>query len=299
MPTRREILTRSGLALAGLATASCANSSFKRHDKSVLSFGLVTDLHYADTEARGIRYYSESAGKLDECVQLMNDRKVNFLVELGDFKDLRETASEESALRDLSTIESVFSGFDGPRYHVLGNHDMDCISKSQFHARTANTGIPAGASYYSFDCKGVHFIALDANYTSDGSDYGHGQFSWTDSNIPPKQLTWLEHDLASTRKPVIVFIHQQLDPNGGFSVRNAEQVRSVLEKSRKVLAVFQGHCHDGFYSQIEGIHYYTHKAAVDGSGELNNAYSIIEVHQNKRIVVSGYRKATSTALVKA
>jgi hypothetical protein len=142
-------------------------------------------------------------------------------------------------------------------------------------------------------------VVLDANYTSEGSDYDHGQFAWTDSNIPPAQLKWLESDLASTRHPAIVFVHQQLDSNGGYSIRNAAQVRRIFGKSRKVLAVFQGHCHNGFYSRLEGIHYYTHSAVVDGAGIINNAYSIVEVYGIDRIVISGYRKAASRVLLSA
>ena len=40
----------------------------------------------------------------------------------------------------------------------------------------------------------------------------------------------------------------------------------ILHASGKVLAVFQGHHHSGSYSNIAGIHYYTLKALVEGSG---------------------------------
>ena len=65
------------------------------------------------------------------------------------------------------------------KYHVLGNHDADSISKEQFLANIKNTNISDGSKYYSFDLKGLHFIVLDANYCADGSDYDHGNFSWT------------------------------------------------------------------------------------------------------------------------
>jgi len=69
--------------------------------------------------------------------------------------------------------------YDGPVYHVLGNHDMDSISKRDFLSHTKNHGKAEGKSYYSFVYNRLKFIALDANYNEDGSDYDSGNFDWT------------------------------------------------------------------------------------------------------------------------
>ncbi|MHC4751588.1 MAG: hypothetical protein ACYTFW_17160 [Planctomycetota bacterium] len=74
------------------------------------------------------------------------------------------------------------------------------------------------------------------------------------------------------------------------------QVRKILQASGKVLAVFQGHHHSGSYSHISGIHYYTLKALVEGSGPENNSYAIAEVHPDNSITITGYRKAVSKQL---
>jgi alkaline phosphatase len=110
------------------------------------------------------------------------------------------------------------------------------------------------------------------------------------------KLEELEKDLAGTPHPVIVFIHQQLDGEGPHTVRNAKEIRDILEKSKKVLAVFQGHNHAGAYSRINDIHYYTLKAMVEGSGAGNNSYAIAEVDRDLNITVKGYKKAISRAL---
>ncbi len=97
-----------------------------------LRFGLVTDIHYADIEPAGMRQYRESPAKLAECVRFMNEQKVDFLVELGDFKDQGKPPDEAATLGYLRKIEDVFRGFKGLRFHVVGNHDVDSISKQQF-----------------------------------------------------------------------------------------------------------------------------------------------------------------------
>ena len=296
--TRRDFLRASGSAIAGLSLAAPLALAGEAENGAKLRFGIVADAHYADAPARGVRHYRESMAKMTECVALMNDKAADFLIELGDFKDQDTPAVEGKTLNHLETIEEVFGQFRGPRYHVLGNHDLDSISKQQFLARVENTGIGKEAAHYSFDANGVHFVVLDANYSADGSDYDHGKFRWTDANVPSKQLEWLESDLALTVAPVIVFVHQLLDGEGNSYVKNAAQVRRILKESERVLAVFQGHHHGGHYSLIEGIHYYTLKAMVDGAGEANNSYAIVEVRDDQDIVVNGYRRAVGRKMKK-
>jgi len=262
-------------------------------------FGIVTDCHYADADAVGTRYYRHSLDKLAECVEVMNKQQVEFLAELGDFKDQDSPPVEQKTISYLRAIESVFRKFDGPTYHVLGNHDADSLSKAQFLGNIENAGINPGKSYYSFDFNGVHFVVLDANYKSDGTDYDQGNFDWTDANIPAAELQWLRQDLAASRGAAIVLIHQLLDGTGQHYVNNVAEVRQILEQSGKVLAVFQGHYHDGCYSRINGIHYYTLKAVVEGPGLVNNSYAIVEVQPDMSINVTSYRKAVSKQLTPA
>jgi predicted MPP superfamily phosphohydrolase len=292
--TRRDFLKAS--VLAGFSAASLPGCSKIISPGTKARFGIVTDSHYADTDTRDNRFYRESAEKLTECIELMNRQKVDFLVELGDFKDQDDPAVEERTISHLRAIERVFRRFQGPKYHVIGNHDIDSISKEQFLEYITNTNIRAGSAYYSFNSRGVHYVILDANYREDETAYDHGNFTWTDTHIPNVQLEWLRRDLAAASLPVILFIHQLLDGEGGLYVDNAREVRSILQASGKVLAVFQGHKHVGDYNIIDRIHYYTLKAMVDGSGPENNSYATVEVLGDNDIIVTGYRKAVSRKL---
>jgi predicted phosphodiesterase len=296
--TRRIFLKASAATLAGLAVAplSCTHWTTLRRRRGTVRFGIVTDSHYADADTVGSRYYRHSLDKLTECVELMNTQKVDFLIELGDFKDQNNPPVEQKTITYLRAIEEVFQRFNGPTYHVLGNHDMDSISKDQFLTNVENTNIDRAKSYYSFDFNGVHFVILDANYKSDGTDYNHGNFDWTDANIAPAEINWLKQDLATAHEPVIVFTHQLLDGTGSVYVNNATDTRQILEQSGKVTSVFQGHHHEGSYSYIEGIHYYTLKAMVEGPGEKNNSYAIVEILPDRSITITGYRKAVSKQL---
>jgi alkaline phosphatase len=87
-----------------------------------------------------------------------------------------------------------------------------------------------------------------------------------------------------------------LDGTGDLYVKNAAEVRKVLEESGKVLAVFQGHHHPGQYHEIDGIHYYTLKAVLEDHGEENNAYAIVDVQPDRNVIVTGFRRAETRRL---
>ena len=288
--SRRVLLKASGAGIVSLAAGPLVSRAFASPRPNTARFGIITDIHYANRQYSN-RFCSESLDKITECVDLMNKQEVDFLVELGDFKDQDEPPVEANTIAYLQAAEAALQRLSGATYHVLGNHDMDSISKAQFLANVENTGVAPDASYYSFDVNGLHLVVLDANYTSNGAAYDHGNYSWTDAIIPQAELNWLRQDLASASGPVIVLVHQLLDSTGSYYVGNAAAVRQILEASGKVLAVFQGHHHTGSYSQIRGIHYYTLKAVVEGSGPQNNAYAIVEVHPDRSITVSAYRQA--------
>jgi DNA repair exonuclease SbcCD nuclease subunit len=297
----RRVFLKSALVAAGapvLASLSCAGNSMAPHSRTPLRFGIVTDCHYADIDPASGRYYRESTDKLAECVARMNAEHVDFLIEIGDLKDQDKQPNEARTLTYLDRIEAEFRKFDGPIYHVLGNHDLDSLSRAQFLSHVTNTGIAPSAAHYSFDVKGVHLIVLDANYKTDGTPYDHGNFTWNDANIPPAELDWLRRDLAAARGPVIVFVHQMLDGTRQEAAKNAAEVRAILESSGKVLASFQGHYHAGGYSQIAGIHYYTLPCVIDGTGPENSAYAIVQVHPDDGLSVTGYRKAVTRELVR-
>lgn len=246
-------------------------------------FGIVTDCHYADPDPypSDTRYTAHSLDKLGDCLTTMNDEEVDFLIELGDFIEGDY----------LEVIENKFQMFNGPTYHVLGNHDVHHMQMAQFLVNVTNTGIDSSLNYYSFDVNRLHCIVLDANYRGDGNYYDKSDLlDWWETYVHPDELTWLEADLAATAKPTIVFIHQLLsgpDSDWMHHVRNAYNVRQILENSGKVLAVFQGHYHPGYCCKLtNGIHYYTLKAMVEDSWPSNNFYAIVEIQPCGNIAVT-------------
>lgn len=268
--------------------------------KAKLRFGIVTDSHYAERKPKGTRYFQGAKEKLEVCIQEFNSRALDFIIHLGDFKDQDVAADSSTTLDYLITIESVFQKFKGPKYHCVGNHDVDSITKEQFLQNAPNTSIESGKSYYSFDANNYHFVVLDANYDENGNDHFYLEGAdWQNTNIPKEQLTWLEKDLTATNFPTVVFCHHPLylfERDGNrYHVQNYRAVQSILETSRKVHLVFQGHVHESNIKKINGIHYITLLGMVDYEGLDNNAFNIVSLQDNE-CDIKGYARSKSQSL---
>jgi hypothetical protein len=281
---RRAFLQQGTLMLAAsqLGTAALAADD----DTKPLRVGLVTDLHHADKPAAGTRHYRETLGKLAEAAGRFAQEKPDFVVELGDLIDAADAV--ETELGYLKTVNREFAAIAKDRHYVLGNHCVDMLTKEEFLG-----GVEQKKSYYSFDRGRFHFVVLDACFRSDGEPYGRKNSTWTDANIPTAELDWLKADLKSTDRKTIVFAHQRLDVSNNHGVRNCPAVRTVLEESARVLAVFQGHSRQNDYREINGIHYTTLVAMVEGSGADNSGYSVMDLHLDGTMRLSGFRKQKS------
>ena len=287
MFSRRALLQNSTLCLAGLGGGKVLSTESEA--KPLLRVGLMTDLHYADKPPTKTRFYREALAKLDEAVEAMNREKPALVIELGDFIDQADSVEKE--IEWLKTMESHFARLSMPRHYVLGNHCVGTLTKEEFTANTKATG-----SFESFEAGGVTFVILDACFRSDGTPYSRKNFDWKDANVPKDELSWLENQLSKASDPVIVLAHQRLDADKAQAVQNAAEVRSLLEKSGKVLAVFQGHSHKNDYQLITGIHYTTLVAMVEGSGAENNGYTMLDVLSDGSLRLNGFRKQANRDL---
>ncbi len=280
-PLGRRAFIRNGALVLG-ASANGLRAGAEDAAAGV-KFGVVTDLHYADKPAAGSRHYRETPDKLAEAAEQFSMHQLDFVAELGDFVDAAD--SVEAELGYLRRINREFAAINNERHYVLGNHCVHTLTKQEFLA-----GVEKPRSFYSFDKAGCHFVVLDSCFRSDGKPYGRKNFQWTDANIPAAELDWLDADLKTANKRTIVFAHQRLDVQNNYGVKNAAAVRQLLEASGNVLAVFQGHSHKNDLNDIAGIHYCTMVAMVEGSGQQQNGYSVIDVNADGTIRIEGFRK---------
>jgi hypothetical protein len=284
--SRRAFLTGGTLLVAGGAAMTAEGLLAATEEKPKIRVGLVTDLHYADKPAGGTRHYRQSRTKLAEAVAQFKKERAEFVAHLGDAIDTApELEAEKGYLRQ---VVRDFSASGLKHHFVVGNHCVASLTKPEFLEIAGQE-----RSYYSFDAGGYHFVVLDACFRGDGKPYGRRNFDWGDAWLPPAELQWLKDDLRQSPLRSIVMVHQCLDLLPPLGIKNAPEVRKILEQSGKVLAVLQGHFHFGNYSCLGGLHYCTLSAAVEGAGAENNAYAMLDLLPGDVVKITGFRKQKS------
>nr|WP_299385134.1 metallophosphoesterase [Allomuricauda sp.] len=235
MKNRRDFVKM--LSIGGLAVMiphDMGAASYLKGNKT-LRFGICADVHkdiMHDADARLKAFIDEAKNK-----------ELDFIIQLGDFCRPYDHNLE---------FMSIWNSYPGKKYHVIGNHDTDGgFSRQQVVDYWKSMG-----TYYSFDCKGYHFVVLDGNDKDPSPERPSGYARY----IGKEQLQWLKEDLDQTHLPTIVFCHQGLDNDLG-GIHNGTESRLVLEQANqkagfnKVQFVFSGHHHQNYYNQINGIHY--------------------------------------------
>lgn len=285
--SRRQFLGGSILAL--LAPGAALESL---GTKRLTRFGLVTDVHFARTPARGTRHYEDSLAKLTEATAHFRSLKTDCVIELGDLIDSAPGVDARGEIKFLETINKVLTTGAPKAGYVIGNHCVTTVTKPDFLSAVGQK-----RGNISFDVGDWNVIILDACHKVDGTSYEPGKFTVPDTTIPEGQIQWLESRLRSTKKHTLVFCHQRLDwttpERPGTGVISAPQVRQVLEDSGRVRAVFMGHTHQNDLTQINGIPYVTLRAMVEGKGAENSGYSDLLAYSDGSLLLKGFREQLS------
>lgn len=250
-----------GLLLFGLFTLSGFGADY------IVRFGLITDVHAHDLDSplEG-KWMSHTEERLSAFTTAMNEWGPDFVIELGDFINgwvvLGADPGDPARIPDvLAWANGSYEQFDGPAYHVIGNHDLYNLDKAQYL-----DALSIDVTYYSFDVGAYHFIVLDVQYAEDGADLAH-TYTGVAGFVPQPEFDWLRSDLETSNQPTIIFVHQMLDDFieewGRPTVINQLELQQLFAEDGDVIAVFQGHDHANVHNVIDGIHYVTFEAMVD------------------------------------
>ena len=243
-------------------------------------FAVFTDLHAHDLDSpiEG-KWMSHTADRLAAFVEAAHAAEAEFVVELGDFVNGWVVLGVDPGSPDripsiLAWADGLLAAFDGPRYHVIGNHDVYNLDKTEYRMI-----LEMAATQYSFDVGGVHFVALDVQFDDTGADLAH-TYTGVAGSMPPQSVDWLRQDLARSNVPTVVFVHQRLDSTveewGRPLIAHAEEIRAILREDGDVILVLQGHDHANSLSWIDGIPYVTLEALVDQDTPPSWAHVIID-----------------------
>jgi 3',5'-cyclic-AMP phosphodiesterase len=208
----------------------------QKYNKIVI--GLCADAH--------ISTMHDSEYRMTKFIDSMKVAKPDFIIELGDF---------EKPQNEYENVLDIWNSFQGDKYHVIGNHELD----GGLTVNQALQNMKMDKPYYSFDKNEFHFIVLNGNGKKNPEDKGYKGF------LDQEQIEWFKTDLEKTSHPVVIFSHQPLakykGPDEEYEVENYLQIERIMEEhnsskpENKVIACFNGHTHTDSAQKIKGIWY--------------------------------------------
>ncbi len=184
---------------------------------------------------------------LEKAIVTVNglSQKPDFIVFTG---DLTHTTEDGKVRRErMKKVKEIISTLNVKDIRFLpGEHDASLDKGEAFKEFF-------GATHWTFDHKGVHFIALD-NVSDPGAKLGD------------EQLAWLAADLKQ-RKPedkIVVFTHRplfDLVPNWDWTTADGAKAIDLLMPYQNVV-VFYGHIHQEHHHMTGHIPHHAAKSVI-------------------------------------
>jgi len=210
--------------LAGSAEAAEAarQLGLKNGEKPTpFTFAQLSDAHVGFDGPIGTR-------ALEKAVDIINGlpQAPELILFTGDLTHDTEKPGEHAArmnlFRDISGRLKV-----AKIYHVPGEHDAG-LDGGELYRNVF------GPTHYSFDHRGVHFVALD-------------NVSRARPEVGPEQRAWLAKDLARFPRtaPIVVFTHRplfDLRPDWEWFTSDGDEVMNLLAPYENVTVLY-GHIH--------------------------------------------------------
>jgi hypothetical protein len=222
---------RQFAGLAGLGGAVFASGLFKLGGAAAAApaedfmFVQLSDTHWGFS---GDAVNPEAKNTLRKAIAAVNSlpTQPDFIVFTGDLTHITEDVQERR--RRMGEFRDIVGELKVKTLRFIpGEHDASFDKGEVFKEFFGDT-------HYTFDHKGVHFIALD-NVSDPGALIGEAQ------------LAWLKQDLAKLDKaqPIVVLAHRplfDLYPDWDWATRDGQSVVDALMPYQHV-TVFYGHIH--------------------------------------------------------
>ncbi|MBE7557589.1 metallophosphoesterase [bacterium] len=166
----------------------------------------------------------------------------DFVMHTGDIVDGETPES-------IAFAREVMRPIPRPLYPILGNHDTYRNNHANWLSIWKDD-FPSDKVYYSFDCKGWHFIMLDCLLNQSHS-------------LREPQLAWLDADLAQhPDRPTVIAAHTPVG-EPGENPRLTSGLAPRLAVNPQVKLILAGHTHRNHYARYNGRAHATVAAMVE------------------------------------
>ena len=189
----------------------------------------------------------DAANTLKKAVASVNALPMppDFIVFTGDLTHTTDDPVERR--RRMKEFKEIVAALNVKTIHFMpGEHDASLDNGAAFQELF-------GETHYTFDHKGIHFIAID-NVSDPGARVGEAQ------------LAWLAADLAKQSRdaPIVVLTHRplfDLMPAWDWATRDGDKVIALLDPYKNV-TVFYGHIHQENHHQTGHIAHHSAKSLI-------------------------------------
>ena len=243
---RRHFLALSALgggAVFASGLAGCSSLAKTSMGAEDFYFVQLSDVHWGYKGAAN----PDAAITLQKAVASVNALPAlpDFIVFTGDLTHTTDDPVERR--RRLTEFKTIVSGLNVKTIRFMpGEHDASLDRGAAYKELF-------GETHYTFDHKGIHFIALD-NVSDPGA------------NIGEDQLQWLQSDLAARPKdaPIVVLTHRplfDLAPKWDWATRDGAKALTLLMPYKNV-TVFYGHIHQEHHHMTGHIAHHSAKSLI-------------------------------------
>ena len=247
---RREFIQLAGLATAGVAGVVFGSAlrgvslAAEQGGAEEFMFVQMSDLHWGFS-APAVN--PDAEGTLDKAIARVNalPHQPDFIVFTGDLTHTTDDP-EERRERLAQVREALGRLHVKTQRYLAGEHDASLDRAEAFQEFF-------GATHYTFDHKGVHFIVLD-------------NVSDPTGRLGDDQIQWLRADLAKHDKeaPIVVFTHRplfDLAPDWDWATGDGAAAIEALMPYEYV-TVFYGHIHQEHHQMTGHIPHHAAKSLM-------------------------------------
>jgi hypothetical protein len=244
MIDRRQFLQLAALgggAVFASGLAGCASMGAGGDD---FYFVQLSDTHWGFD---GPMVNPDARGTLPKAIAAVNALAIppDFIVFTGDLTHTTDDGVERR--KRLGEFKSIVSGLRNTHVRFMpGEHDAALDNGAAWKESF-------GETHYTFDHKGVHFVAID-NVSDPAARVGE------------EQLAWLKADLARRPKDarIVILTHRplfDLAPQWDWATRDGAQAMEILMPYPNV-TVFYGHIHQEHHHMTGHIAHHSAKSLI-------------------------------------
>jgi hypothetical protein len=241
---RRDFLKLAGIGGAVFVSGALRAGATPQQDMGSFHFVQISDTHWG---FNGPAINPDSQGTLKKAIAAVNalEDQPDFVVFTG---DLTQTTDDSTVRRTrMAEFRDIVGSLKVRNVRFMpGEHDA-ALDRGEAYQQFF------GDMHYTFDHKGVHFIALD-NVSDPTAAVGESQLEWLRADL--KQVASDARIVVLTHRPLF-----DLAPAWDWATRDGDAVINVLLQHTNVTVLY-GHIHQEHHHMTEHIAHHAAKSTM-------------------------------------